>query len=75
MNQNHREKPCPECPLKGHNAGYWFKRIEGKVYYFGKRWGSDHEALDDYLIRRDAAKPEKPEQSECVLNIDFCKRR
>ena len=71
MNQEHREKPYPEFPLNWHKTGYWYKRIAGKVYYFGKRWGSHHEALEDYLLRRDGAKPEKPEQSECVLNIDF----
>ena len=52
MAEVNREKPYPKFPLNWHKAGYWFKRIDGKVYYFGPRWGSPTEALDDYLTRR-----------------------
>lgn len=71
MDQNHREKSSPVFLLNCHKAGDWFKRINDRFYYFGKRWGSDREALDDDLLRRDGEKPEKPEQSECLLNIDY----
>ena len=70
MNQNHREKPYPEFPLNWHKTGYWYKRIDGKVYYFGKRWGSPHDALEDYVKHRDGAKPQKIE-SESALTIDY----
>ena len=53
MDQNHREKSSPVFLLNCHKAGDWFKRINDRFYYFGKRWGSDREALDDDLLRRD----------------------
>lgn len=51
--EEHREKPYPGFPLSWHSSGYWFKRIAGKFYYFGTRYGSHEEALEDYLMRRD----------------------
>jgi hypothetical protein len=29
-------KPYPEPPLTAHPAGYWCKKIRGKLHYFGK---------------------------------------
>lgn len=70
MNQEQQEKPYPEFPLSWHKTGYWYKRINGKVYYFGKRWGSPHDALEDYVKHRDGVRPTKTE-SESALNIDY----
>jgi hypothetical protein len=28
-------KPYPEFPLTAHPAGYWCKKIRGKIHYFG----------------------------------------
>jgi integrase len=37
-------KPYPEFPLTAHPAGYWCKKIKGKVHYFG-RWNDPEGAL------------------------------
>jgi hypothetical protein len=47
------EKPNPEFPLYAHAAGYWAKRIRGKLHYFGK-WDDPQAALDKYLKEKDA---------------------
>jgi hypothetical protein len=56
-------KPAkPEgCPLFPHRAGYWAKKIRGKLHYFGERWHDDAEraaaldgALDEYDKQKDA---------------------
>lgn len=41
-------KPYPEYPLWWHSQGYWAKKIDGKVYYFGTRYCDWREALEDY---------------------------
>jgi integrase len=46
-------KPYPEFPLTAHPAGYWCKKIRGKVHYFGP-WDDPQSALDKYLAERDA---------------------
>ena len=46
-------KPYPDFPLWWHSSGYWCKKIRGKLHYFGARWGSWKEALEDYGSRRD----------------------
>ena len=31
-------KPYAEYPLTAHPAGYWCKKIRGKIHYFGPRF-------------------------------------
>jgi integrase len=46
-------KPYPEYPLTAHPAGYWCKKIRGKLHYFGK-WDDPDGALKKYLAEKDA---------------------
>jgi integrase len=46
-------KPYPEFPLTAHPAGYWCKKIRGKLYYFGP-WSDPDGALAKYLEQKDA---------------------
>jgi integrase len=46
-------KPYPEFPLTAHPAGYWCKKIRGKLHYFGP-WDDPAGALRKYLEQRDA---------------------
>jgi integrase len=46
-------KPYPEFPLTAHPAGYWCKKIRGKLHYFGP-WTDPDGALKKYLEQRDA---------------------
>ena len=45
-------KPYPEFPLTAHPAGYWCKKIRGKIHYFGP-WADPDGALDKYLAEKD----------------------
>lgn len=58
-------KPYPDFPLTSQSGGYWMKKINGKLYYFG-RWGRMvdgkmvrlpgdgwREALELYKVQRD----------------------
>jgi integrase len=45
-------KPYPEYPLTAHPAGYWCKKIRGKLHYFGK-WDDPDGALAKYLEQKD----------------------
>jgi integrase len=46
-------KPYPDYPLTAHPAGYWCKKIRGKIHYFGP-WSDPDAALAKYLEQRDA---------------------
>jgi integrase len=46
-------KPYPEFPLTAHPAGYWCKKIRGKLHYFGP-WNDPDGALTKYLEQKDA---------------------
>jgi hypothetical protein len=46
-------KPYPEFPLTAHPAGYWCKKIRGKIHYFGP-WNDPDGALKKYLEQKDA---------------------
>jgi integrase len=45
-------KPYPEYPLTAHPAGYWCKKIRGKLHYFGP-WADPDGALKKYLEQKD----------------------
>src|SRR5207244_7623487 len=45
-------KPYPEFPLTAHPAGYWCKKIRGKIHYFGP-WSDPDGALKSYLDQKD----------------------
>src|SRR5262250_3394467 len=45
-------KPYPEFPLTAHPAGYWCKKVRGKIHYFGP-WGDPDAALKKYLEQKD----------------------
>jgi integrase len=51
-------KPYKDFPLYAHACGYWAKRINGQIHYFGK-WKGDRpvswqSALDEYMQVKDA---------------------
>src|SRR5215831_11150755 len=46
-------KPYPEFPLTAHPAGYWCKKIRGKIHYFGP-WDDPDGALAKYPEQKDA---------------------
>ncbi len=46
------EKPSPEYPLPPHPAGYWCKKIKGKIHDFGP-WADPEGALKTYLEQKD----------------------
>ena len=45
-------KPYPHFPLTAHPAGYWCKKIRGRIHYFGP-WSDPDGALAKYLEQRD----------------------
>jgi integrase len=46
-------KPYPEFPLTAHPAGYWCKKIRGRLHYFGP-WADPDGALKKYFDQKDA---------------------
>lgn len=66
-------KPYPDFPLYAHAAGYWAKRIRGKLHYFG-RWDDPNGALAKYLEQKDhlyAGRKPRPDP-EGVTVRDVC---
>jgi integrase len=49
---NKPPKPYPDFPLTAHPAGYWCKKIKGKIYYFGP-WDDPDGALKKYQEKKD----------------------
>jgi integrase len=45
-------KPHPDFPLTAHPAGYWCKKIRGKIHYFGP-WSDPDGALKKYNEQKD----------------------
>lgn len=66
-------KPYPEYPLTAHPAGYWCKKIRGRIHYFGP-WSDPDGALARYLEQKDdlhaGRKPR--EVSGGVTTRDLC---
>ena len=56
-------KPYPEFPLTAHPAGYWCKKIRGKLHYFGP-WSDPEGALAKYEEQRDALHASKKPRSD-----------
>jgi integrase len=50
---NRPTKPTPAFPLFAHAAGYWAKKIRGRLVYFGP-WSDPDGALAKYLEQKDA---------------------
>src|SRR5262245_43195502 len=46
-------KPYPDFPLTAHPAGYWCKKIRGKLHYFGP-WADPDAALAKYNEQKEA---------------------
>src|SRR5438552_14934534 len=46
-------KPFADFPLTAHPAGYWCKKIRGKIHYFGP-WDVPDGSLAKYLEQKDA---------------------
>src|SRR3954466_2886952 len=66
-------KPYPEFPLTAHPAGYWCKKIRGKIHYFGP-WDDPDCALQKYLEQKDALHAGRLPRSdpEAVTVKDAC---
>jgi integrase len=62
-------KPYPEYPLTAHPAGYWCKKIRGKIHYFGP-WSDPAGALDKYERQKEALHAgRKPRDETDALTI------
>jgi integrase len=68
-------KPYPEYPLTAHPAGYWCKKIRGKIHYFGP-WDDPDGALTKYLEQKDAlhAGRKPKEDTEGTTIKELCNR-
>jgi integrase len=62
-------KPYPEFPLTAHPAGYWCKKIRGKLHYFGP-WADPDGALKKYFDQKEALHAgRKPRPDAEVLTV------
>src|SRR5215472_16641636 len=71
--RNKPAKPYPEFPLTAHPAGYWVKKIRGRLHYFGK-WSDPDGALQKYLEQKDdlhAGRTPRPDPSALSVK-DAC---
>jgi integrase len=62
-------KPYPEFPLTAHPAGYWCKKIRGKLHYFGP-WDDPDGALTRYNAEKDdlhAGRKPRPDAEAVTL--------
>src|SRR6516225_5026750 len=62
-------KPYLGFPLTAHPAGYWCKKIKGKLYYFGP-WSDPEGSLAKYLEQRDdlhAGRTPRPDPQELTV--------
>src|SRR5262245_44199527 len=68
-------KPYPEYPLTAHPAGYWCKKIRGKIHYFGP-WDDPDGSLTKYLDQKDALHAgRKPRESSAGADVhELCNR-
>src|SRR5262245_11842658 len=68
-------KPYPDFPLTAHPAGYWCKKIRGKLSYFGP-WNDPDGALQKYLAQRDDLHAGRtPREASGELTVkDLCNR-
>src|SRR5204863_931860 len=63
-------KPYPEFPLTAHPAGYWCKKIRGKIHYFGP-WDDPDDALAKYLEQKDALHAgRKPRENTAATTLN-----
>src|SRR5262245_12470138 len=63
-------KPYPEFPLTAHPAGYWCKKIRGKIHYLGP-WSDPQAALSKYLEQKNAlhaGKTPRPDPQALTIN-------
>ena len=58
-------KPCPDFPLTAYPAGYWCKKIRGRLHYFGPRFKPGDSA--GATAAADAALTEYLEQADALL--------
>src|SRR5947209_14614956 len=62
-------KPYPDFPLTAHPAGYWCKKIRGKLHYFGP-WADPDGALKKYLAEKEALHAgRKPREASDGLTV------
>jgi integrase len=66
---NKPPKPYPEYPLTAHPAGYWCKKIRGKIHYFGP-WSDPDGAVENYDRQKEALHAGKtPRQQSATLTV------